>query len=103
MRVLIATLMVIMLGVTGLGEEAKTPQNVKMPSGKEFAEKVLSAKNCQEVEDFLTSVNPEWGSHSWALPPILDDIGKGKGTDAHWEALVRLDSWGDGACMVGRV
>jgi len=26
----------------------------------------------------------------------LDDIGKGKATDAHWKALVRLNTWGDG-------
>jgi len=97
MRVLIATLMLMLVGLAGMGQETKTPHNTKIPSGKEFAERVLSAKDYQGVIDFLTSVNPEWGCHSWALPPILDDIGQGKATDAHWEALVRLDSWGDGA------
>jgi hypothetical protein len=97
MRVLIATLMVMLLGLAGKGEETKSPHNIKAPSGKEYVERVLSAKNSEDFHKFLIKVDPEKGDFSWALAPILDDIRKGAGSDAHWKALVRLNSWGDGA------
>ena len=62
-----------------------------------YAQAILMSHDAMEVRKKLHDANPEITDPSHALPSLFGRVARDGATDAHWAALCRIDTWGDGA------
>jgi hypothetical protein len=62
-----------------------------------YATAILAASSGSDVDARIKTLDPTVPDRSHLLEPLFSRIASGNASPAHWQALCRVDMWGDGA------